>query len=302
MNAVSECGWWEAGKLGKTDMREHWTLDSIDWSRFDRSKLDPDLVSLVKAASLVEYNATDYVEYLRKVFANEPEMMKSLARWGTEEVQHGEALGRWAEMADPTFKFDEAFARFRKAYRPAHFINADGSVRGSRVGELIARCVVECGTSSAYVALRDASDEPVLKQVAGLIAADEFAHYRLFYELMGVQSEQKPGFWKRLWIAATRVSETEDDELAMAYYCANVPADREKDIPYDRNACNQAYQSAMFRLYKPLHIERAVAMTGKAIGVHPESNVLKFIGRALWQFVRFRVWRMGPPVRTMAPA
>jgi hypothetical protein len=51
----------------------------------------------------------------------------------------------------------------------------------------------------------------------------------------------------------------------------------------------------MFRLYRPAHIERAVAMTGKAIGVHPESGVLKLIGRALWQFVRFRVWRYGAP-------
>ena len=98
------------------------------------------------------YNATDYVEYLRKVFANEPEMMKSLARWGTEEVQHGEALGRWAEMADPTFNFQEAFARFRKAYRPAHFINADGSVRGSRVGELIARAVKDPASAGAVAA------------------------------------------------------------------------------------------------------------------------------------------------------
>jgi hypothetical protein len=90
------------------------------------------------------------------------------------------------------------------------------------------------------------------------------------------------------------VSETEDDELAMAYYCANVPASREKEIPYDRNACNLAYQSAMFRLYRPAHIERAVAMTGKAIGVHPESGFLKLTAKALWQFVRFRVWRYGP--------
>jgi hypothetical protein len=276
-------------------MGDHWTLDSIAWNKFDRSKLDPQFVNLMKAASLVEYNAMDYVDYLRKVFQNDPAVMDALDRWGTEEVQHGSALGRWAELADPEFNFQESFARFRKAYKPEHFVNADGSVRGSRIGELIARCVVECGTSSGYTAVRDATDEPVLKQIAALIAADEFAHYRLFLNLMQGQEEAKPGFWKRLWIAATRVSETEDDELAMAYYCANVPASREKDIPYDRNACNQAYQSAMFRLYRPAHIERAVAMTGKAIGVHPESGFLKLTAKALWQFVRFRVWRYGAP-------
>ena len=276
-------------------MGDHWTLDSISWDKFDRTKLDPRFVKLMKAASLVEYNAMDYVDYLRKVFRNDPKVMQALDRWGKEEVQHGSALGRWAEIADPEFNFQESFARFRKAYKPPHFINADGSVRGSRIGELIARCVVECGTSSGYTAIRDATEEPVLKQIASLIAADEFAHFRLFLELMQGQTESRPGLLKRLWIAATRVSETEDDELAMAYYCANVPAHREHEVKYDRNACNQAYQSAMFRLYRPVHIERAVAMTGKAIGIHPESGFLKLTAQALWQFVRFRVWRVGSP-------
>lgn len=276
-------------------MREHWTLETIAWNKFDRSKLDPRLVKLMKAASLVEYNATDYVEYLRKVFKDNPQVMAVLERWGEEEVQHGAALGRWAELADPTFNFQESFARFRKSYRPPHFINADGSIRGSSIGELIARCVVECGTSSGYTAIRDAADEPVLKQIASLIAADEFAHYRLFLDLMNTQQEAKPGFWQRLRIAATRVSESEDDELATAYYCANVPAGREQELTYDRDACNTAYQSAMFRLYRRAHVERAVAMIGKAIGVHPESKFIRWGGRAVWEFVRFRVWRFGQP-------
>lgn len=265
-------------------MREHWTLDTIDWSKFDRTKLEPDLVRLMKAAALVEYNATDYVEYLRSVFKNEPEMMEHLHRWGTEEVQHGSALAKWAEMADPTFNFDAAFARFRKQYRPEHFVHADGSVRGSRVGELIARCVVECGTSSSYTALRDAAQEPVLKQIAGLIAADEFAHYRLFYKLMDMQPEKKPGFWRRLWIAATRISESTDDELASAYYSANFP----EGAPYDRKACNAAYQASMMLLYKRPHVDSAIGMVGKAIGMHPESRVLRWTSGALFGFISWR--------------
>ena len=206
-------------------MRNHWTLDTIEWSKFDAAKVEPALLRAVKAASLVEYNAKDYVEYLRQVFRDDADTIAAIEQWGAEEVQHGDALGRWAEMADPTFKFDRDFARFREGYRPAHFMNADGSIRGSRIGELIARCVVECGTSSGYTALRDATDEPVLKQIAGLIAADEFRHYRLFYDLMHRQKEQLPAFWERLRIAASRLQEADDDELAYAFYCANVPAD-----------------------------------------------------------------------------
>ncbi len=269
-------------------MRDHWTLDTIDWQAFDRTKVDPVLLANMRAASLVEANAQDYVEYLRRVFKGDPETMAVLERWGTEEVQHGAALGRWAELADPTFNFAEAFARFRAGYKPEHFVNADGSVRGSRIGELIARCVVECGTSSGYTALRDAVEEPVLKQIAGLIAADEFAHYRLFYDLMQIQPEPQPPLWRRLWIAVSRVQESEDDELAYAYYCANVPVDQEASVKYDRIACNRAYQTSMLSLYRPSHIESAVGMVARAVGLKPKSRLVKWSARALWEFVRRR--------------
>src|SRR5690349_646849 len=104
------------------------------------------MLRAVKAASLVEKNALDYVAYLGKVFAGDDATLAEIERWGAEEVQHGDALGRWSEMADPTFKFERELARFRAGYTPPHFLNADGSVRGSRIGELISRCVVECGT------------------------------------------------------------------------------------------------------------------------------------------------------------
>jgi len=274
-------------------MADHWTLETIDWSRFDRAKIDPQILMAVKAASLVEMNAKDYVEYLRKVFKDDPETMVTLERWGREECQHGSALGRWSEIADPTFNFAEAFARFRAGYTPSHFVNPDGSVRGSRTGELIARCVVECGTSSGYTALRDAAEEPVLKQIAGLIAADEFKHYRLFYDLMHAQPEKPPGFWRRFLIAATRLKEAEDDELAYAYYCANVPAHQTDAIKYDRKAFLQAYQAGAMHMYRRPHIERAVAMIGRAIGLEPESLFVRACGRTFWEILRFRNWAAG---------
>jgi len=274
-------------------MRDHWTLDTIAWDKIDRAKIDPQMLMAVKAASLVEKNAADYVEYLRQVFKDDPQTIDAIEQWGLEEVQHGDALGRWAELADPTFNFDDAFRRFREGYRPPHFVNPDGSIRGSRIGELIARCVVECGTSSGYTALRDATEEPVLKQIAHLIAADEFKHYRLFYDLMHRQPEQLPSFWERVRIAATRVSEAEDDELAYAFYSANVPADKTADIKYDRKVYFNAYQACAMRMYRRGHIERATAMIGKAVGLHPESRIVKLSGRAFWEVIRFRTWAAG---------
>ena len=146
-----------------------WTLDDVRWDRFDRAKIEPGLLAAVKAASLVEFAAPDYVTYLKRIFRNsDAKTLADIERWGREETQHGLALGRWAELADPSFDFKNAFARFQAGYTPSHFLTDDAlSVRCSRRGEMIARCVVESGTSSFYSAIRDATEEPVLKEIAG---------------------------------------------------------------------------------------------------------------------------------------
>ena len=157
-----------------------WTLDDIPWDRFDPAKVDPELVPIVKAASLVEHNGRAYAHHLCLVFADDPEFQQTARRWGEEEVQHGRALARWAALADPAFDFAAAFARFQEGFRVD--FDSDRSRRGSRAGEMVARCVVEIGTSSYYTALREAAAEPVLQEICRHIAADELRHYRLFYK------------------------------------------------------------------------------------------------------------------------
>src|SRR4051812_29373824 len=95
---------------------EHWTLDDIPWDRFDRSKVDPELLRIVKAASLVEYDGEGYADYLCRVFHDDPDFQEVARRWGDEEVQHGTALARWAALADPSFDFSGAFARFKAGF------------------------------------------------------------------------------------------------------------------------------------------------------------------------------------------
>ena len=83
----------------------NWTLGSIAWDRFDASKVDPEILRNIKAAALVERNGGDYRIYLNRVFADDPEFIQSVDTWSREEVQHGRALRRWAELADPAFDF-----------------------------------------------------------------------------------------------------------------------------------------------------------------------------------------------------
>jgi len=270
--------------------KQGWTMDDVHWSSFDPSKVDPLLLATVKAAALVEYNAPDYVSYLKRIFASAgPETIAAIEQWGREEAQHGRALGRWAEMADPSFKLEEAFTRFRKGYRPDHFNDAgEASVRGSRRGEMIARCVVESGTSSYYSAIRDASEEPVLAEIAGRIAADEYRHYKLFYDIHHAQPEPELGFWKKLSIAVGRVRESDDDELAYSYYCANVPPEQEAATPYDRKKFSQLASQASMAAYHRKHIDKLVQMVIKAVGANPHGWLAKLAGIMLWRRLETR--------------
>lgn len=256
-------------------MSQSWTLDDVDWAAFDASKVDADLLRTVKAAALVEANAPDYVAYLSVVFKDDDAMLGELDRWGEEEEQHGAALARWAELADPTFSFEKALKDFQEGYSIPQ--DVEQSTRGSCGGELLARCVVETGTSSFYSAMRDASDEPVLKEIASRLAKDEFNHYKLFYDHFQRYEHDVPSKLRRLKIALGRVNEADDDELSYAYYCANTPSP-----DYDRESCARAYHARALGLYQRRHTDRLVAMIANACGIRLNRRVVKPLTSAVW--------------------
>ncbi|MGH6877968.1 MAG: ferritin-like domain-containing protein [Rhizomicrobium sp.] len=136
---------------------------------------------------------------------------------------------------------------------------------------MIAPCVVESGTSSFYSAVRDATDESVLQEIAGRIAADEFRHYRLFLETLHAQNEPELPWWRRLLVAAGRVGESSDDELAYAYYCANVAVGDETRSPYNRRRFANAYNAQAMRLYRRHHIGKLVQMVAKSVRANPHG-------------------------------
>lgn len=257
--------------------REHWQVDDLPWHQFNADKVDLEILKIIKAAALVEYNAHDYATYLANVFPNDPVFQQVAKAWSLEEVQHGEALGRWASMADPDFDFQGAVARYTAGYRIN--VNADASIRGSQAGELIARCIVETGTSSYYTALGDATEEPVLKAICRAIAADELCHYKMFYDhLKAYLKTEGLTRLERFKISISRMQESEDDELAYAYFAANAPA----DAIYDRPAYTSAYMIRAYPFYQQKHVERVVAMVFKACGFKPHTIWQGVANKAAW--------------------
>jgi rubrerythrin len=266
----------------------NWSLDTIPWHEFDAAKVRPDLLCLAKAASMVEYNGYDYARYLCEVFQDDAEFQQIANHWAAEEVQHGAALRKWAEMADPAFDFEESFRRFTAGYKLP--VGVKASVRGSRSGELIARCVVETGTSSYYTAIKESTDEPVLKAICGHIAADELRHYKLFYtHLKRYLVEENIGFWKRLRIALGRITESEDDELSYAFYAAHQTPGM---APYDRRRFSRMYLSCAYWVYRKPHVERMTAMVFKAVGLTPHTRLNRIVDRFAWGSIKRRTRKL----------
>jgi len=271
---------------------KHWRIEQVAWDRFDPGCVDAGLIPLVKAAAMVERNGDDYALYLKSVFRDDPDFKRAADNWAEEEVQHGEALGRWAALADPGWDFRAAFDRYREGYR----INttADASIRGSLTGELIARCMVETGTSSYYTALGEGTEEPVLKEICRLIAADEYRHFKLFYDHMKrYLARENLSFLQRLRVAAGRIGESEDDELAYAFHCAN----EAPGTPYDHDRCIAGYMGRAMAYYRYHHIERGMGMVFKSIGLEPRGRLSGLAARGAWRLLQ---WRRGRYASTLA--
>jgi len=267
--------------------KRHWTLSDIPWQDFDPAKVDSEILKVVKAAAMVEHNGGDYGIYLCNIFQDDPEFQDVARGWALEEVQHGQALAQWAERADPSFNFKASFKRFTDGYKIP--LDAKASVRGSRAGELVARCIVETGTSSYYTALMEAADEPVLKEICRNIAADEHRNYKLFYDhLRRYLKAEKIGRWRRVAVAISRMRESEDDELSYAYFAATAPL----DAVYDRKRAAAAYIRRAYSFYRPRHVERGVAMALKAAGLKTNGRLHGFLSRLGYGFLSFRARRL----------
>jgi hypothetical protein len=268
-----------------------WTLESIPWRRFDPAGVDRVTLGLAKTACLVEHNSGAYGRYLRVVFACDQHLCAEIERWTAEELQHGMALRQWCEHADPGFDFDAAFTDFTgRIHLPT---GSGGSVRGSRVGELLARCVVECGTSLYYSSLRRRSREPVLAWICGRIAADEFHHYRMFLDSSRRWTATEPlSLPTRLRVLVGRMVESEDDELAYAWHCC-VGEGR----PYRRREALAAYLTASLGLLRRRPVERSLGMVLRAAGLDPAGRMHLMIKTVLVRVVHWRMRKIAAATR-----
>ena len=270
----------------------HWDLDSVPWDKFDRSRVHFQLLAFARGACLVEFNADIYTDYLCRVFRNDTRLQSQLRTWGEEEKQHGRALRKWVELADPSFDFDHSLSVFRAAYQQLPE-DGDDSVRGSEARELVARCMVESGTTSYYSALKDAAEEPVLKEICRLIALDEVRHFNLFRRALDKKygPKERLGFSSRFKVVVGRILETSDEELSFAYRAGNFP---DEPIEQDRaKEYSDDFMRQVSRLYKPEHYRLIVSLSMKVLGIYTSQRFRMLLSHIAHRFLRYRYRAMG---------
>lgn len=264
---------------------KRWNLKTLPWDQFHPELVDAKLLKLVKGASLVEYNSADYVEYLFNVFPDDQALRDDFRLWGVEERLHGEALREWCRLADPSWDFDKAFKRFTEAYRIP--VQVSESVRGSCSQELIARCVVESGTTSFYTAMRDASREPLLREICSRIAADEVRHYHLFLSHLDrdFAVREGVGVLGRTKTILERALEANDEELSFAYFAAN---EGDEFDPSKRDEYSRRYMAQIIKVYQPKHFQKGLHMVGKASGLGLRPWMTQALGKAVHSTLSWR--------------
>jgi rubrerythrin len=248
-----------------------WSIEQIPYRLLDRSRVQSDrqLFYLLTSASFIEITSDLYTRNLVEFFGDDDEMVDWLINgWEPEELQHGLALKRYVQAAWPAFDWERTYRSFFAEYAGVCLVE---TLETCHSLELAARCVIETGTSSFYRMIAEASDEPVLTELAGHIAADEVRHYKHFYRYFRKYCErEQPG---RLAIFRTllrRTTEIQSEDALIAFkhiYLAENAHGEFDSAEYD------TYRKGIKRLAKE-HFpqEMATKMILKPLGLGPTAG------------------------------
>ncbi|MBU6421707.1 MAG: ferritin-like domain-containing protein [Gammaproteobacteria bacterium] len=199
---------------------QRWSLEDIAWRAIRREAVagHEELFYLVASASFIEITTDLYTRNLIDYFSGDAEVTGWLHdHWEHEELQHGQALKRYVQIAWPEFDWESAYRNFFAEYSRCCKVEL---LEPTRSMEMAARCVVEMGTATYYTTLSRLSGDPVLSGLTWHIREDEVRHYKHFYHYFRVYREREDAgrgrtlraLWHRL-----KMIDGEDGLIAMKH-------------------------------------------------------------------------------------
>lgn len=266
----------------------HWRVEEIDYAAIDPALVADDevLFYLLASASFIETGSDTYTRNLSEHYAAYPELAAWLnEQWEPEELQHGRALARYVQAAWPAFAWQTAYDSFFAEYAGLCTVE---ELEADRTLEMVARCVVETGTTTYYQTLRGLSREPVLTDLLGRIRSDEVSHYKHFFKYFKeLQAQQRVGRARVARVLYGRLQEMResDSDVALRHVWAH------RGTLFPQGA--QSFEDISERVYRTvstrLPAEQAVRMLLKPLML--PHRVEKWLEKPL---ARVATWVMAP--------
>jgi len=201
-------------------MRWNYEKD-IDFSKIKKDNIKDNefLFYLITIASFIEITSDVYAKNLSKFFSDNTEAVEWLQhKWEKEEVQHGKALKKYIKNVWSDFDWEKAYQLFLKEYLP---LCGGEQYQPTKAREMLARMVVETGTSTFYRAVEAYAsefDEPILVEITHNIYKDELDHYSYFdkfFKLYNENKENKKGDIVK--VVYSRLKEVNDEDAYLAF-------------------------------------------------------------------------------------
>ena len=177
------------------------------------------LFYMVCIASFIEITSETYANNLSDYYKNNTDIVNWLKNeWEKEEVQHGNSLKKYVNEVWNDFDWEKGYQRFLELYLP---LCKPEALQPSKGLEMVARMIVETGTSTFYRAIENYAsvlNEPVLQKLAHNIYKDEVHHYSYFDKFYNFfNKEEKLSRKKVLQVITKRLKEVNSEDVEMAF-------------------------------------------------------------------------------------
>jgi hypothetical protein len=172
---------------------QRWILDAdVAWGRLDVPSAlgQPALLDQIRDAALIESYFPIYTTRLMRALWDQPDATSVFSIQLYESYKHFYVLNRYLELVGYRPIGDDELIEIRRR-------NLDTVVADSTV-ELARYMISEHFAAYFFLRLARQAREPVLQQIAGFIAKDEFRHTQFAFELLATRVAADPGCRQRI--------------------------------------------------------------------------------------------------------
>ncbi len=256
-----------------------WDYNKINYENIDDSKLKDNkfLFDIICTASFIEITSNIYEQNLIKFYKEDEEIVSWLKQtWMPEEIQHGKSLRKYINTIWKDFDWDEAYSDFKKEYIPLCKLEY---LQKSEAKEMLARMVVETGTSTFYKAIsKYANDlnEPILKKIAENISKDEIYHFEIFEKYFKKYCKKENiSKTEIIKILYSRLKEASNEDVKIAFKNINPSESYEEFNKTVKRFAKKyyPYNMAIKMFIRPLSLNKFVE-NATAVSLQPAFKIL----------------------------